>query len=55
VSYREPYPEFFKASSAGANLFNPDHHFTSEGHALFAKFLIDTDEARASTDYYAHR
>ncbi|HEY6071255.1 MAG TPA: hypothetical protein VIU85_07780 [Chthoniobacterales bacterium] len=55
VSYREPYPEFFKASSAGANLFNPDHHFTPDGHALFAKFLVDTDEARASTDYYAHQ
>jgi hypothetical protein len=55
VMYREPYPEFFKALGAGAKLFNPDHHFTSEGHALFAKFVTDTDEARASTDYYSHR
>ena len=55
VNYREPYPEFFKASGAGVRLFNPDHHFTSEGHALFAKFVTDTDEARASTDYYTHR
>ena len=55
VSYREPYPEFFKSSNAGVKLFNPDHHFTSEGHALFAKFVTDSDEARASVDYYAHR
>jgi len=54
VSYREPYPEFFKATNAGAKLFNPDHHFTSEGHALFAKFVTDSDQARASVDYYAH-
>ena len=55
VSYREPYPEFLKATNAGANLFRPDHHFTADGHALFAKFLTDTAEARASTDYYSHR
>ena len=55
VNYREPYPEFLKAALNGAQLFRPDHHFTSEGHALFAKFVTDTDEARASTDYYAHR
>jgi hypothetical protein len=52
--YREPYPKFLKASLAGVKLFNPDHHFTSEGHALFAKFVTDSDEARASVDYYAH-
>ncbi len=54
VPYREPYPEFLKAATAGAQLFRLDHHFTSEGHALFAKFVTDTDEARASADYYAH-
>ena len=55
VSYREPYPEFLKATNAGVNLFNPDHHFTSEGHALFAKFITDSEEAREATDYYRHR
>jgi hypothetical protein len=54
IAYREPYPEFLKAATAGARLFRPDHHFTSEGHVLFAKFITDTDEARAATDYYAH-
>jgi hypothetical protein len=54
VRYREPYPEFFKASAASNKLFTPDHHFTSEGHALFAKFVTGSDEARASVDYYAH-
>ena len=55
VEYREPYPEFLKAGNAGVQLFRPDHHFTPEGHALFAKFVTDSDEARASTDYYSHR
>jgi hypothetical protein len=53
VSYREPYPEFLKTVVAGGHPFNdPDNHFSPEGHALFAKFLTDTDKARASTDYY---
>jgi len=55
VTYREPYPEFLKTALNGVHLFNPDHHFTSEGHALFAKFITDSDEARASVDYYARR
>jgi hypothetical protein len=55
VSYREPYPEFLKAAMAGAELFHPpDNHFNAAGHALFAKFVTDTDLARASTNYYAH-
>jgi hypothetical protein len=54
ISYREPYPEFLKAAVAGGHPFNdPDSHFSAEGHALFAKFLADTEEARASVDYYA--
>jgi hypothetical protein len=56
ISYREPYPEFLKAAIAGSHLFNdPDEHFSAEGHALFAKFLTDTEQARASVDYYAHQ
>jgi hypothetical protein len=55
VNYREPYPEFLNAALAGVHLFNPDHHFTPEGHALFAKFITDSDEARASVDYYARQ
>jgi hypothetical protein len=57
VSYREPYPEFLKSAMAGVDPFNvsPDNHFNAAGHALFAKFVTDTDLARASTDYYAHQ
>jgi len=56
IHYREPYPEFLKAAVAGGHPFNdPDNHFSAEGHALFAKFLTDTEEARASVDYYAHQ
>ncbi|HEY6071253.1 MAG TPA: SGNH/GDSL hydrolase family protein [Chthoniobacterales bacterium] len=56
VDYREPYPEFYKAVTAGAELFHPpDNHFNAAGHALFAKFVTDTDLARASTNYYAHQ
>ena len=56
VSYREPYPEFYKSSLAGAELFHPpDNHFNAAGHALFAKFVTDTELARASTNYYAHQ
>ncbi len=56
ISYREPYPEFLKAAVAGGHPFNdPDNHFSVEGHALFAKFLTDTAEARASVDHYAHQ
>jgi hypothetical protein len=55
IRYREPYPEFVKAAVAGTHPFNdPDNHFSAEGHALFAKFLTDNEEARASVDYYAH-
>jgi hypothetical protein len=55
ISYREPYPEFLKAAVAGGHPFNdPDNHFGAEGHALFAKFLTDTEQARASVDYYVH-
>lgn len=55
VSYREPYPEFLKSAMAGTELFHPpDGHFNAAGHALFAKFLTDTDLAREATDYYAH-
>ena len=56
VSYREPYPEFLKSAAAGVELFNPpDNHFSAAGHALFAKFVADTDLARASTNYYANQ
>ncbi len=56
VSYREPYPEFLKSAMAGVDPFNPlDNHFNAAGHTLFAKFVTDTDLARASIDYYAHR
>lgn len=57
VSYREPYPEFLKSAIAGVDPFNvsPDNHFNAAGHALFAKFVTDTDLARASTDYYSHQ
>ncbi|HST31178.1 MAG TPA: SGNH/GDSL hydrolase family protein [Chthoniobacterales bacterium] len=57
VSYREPYPEFLKSAMAGVDPFNPspDNHFSAAGHALFAKFVTDTDLARASTDYYVHQ
>ena len=56
ISYREPYPEFLKSAIAGIDPFKPaDTHFNAAGHALFAKFVTDTDLARASTDYYAHQ
>lgn len=57
VSYREPYPEFLKSAIAGVDPFNGglDNHFNAAGHALFAKFVTDTDLARASIDYYAHQ
>jgi hypothetical protein len=56
VSYREPYPEFLKSAMAGADPFNvEDNHFNAAGHALFAKFVTDTDLARASIDYYSHQ
>ncbi len=56
VHYREPYPEFLKSAMAGVDPFNVgDNHFNAAGHALFAKFVTDTDLARASTDYYAHQ
>ena len=56
VNYREPYPEFLKSAAAGAELFHPpDNHFNAAGHALFAKFVTDTDLARASTNYYTHQ
>jgi hypothetical protein len=56
VHYREPYPEFLKSAIDGVDPFNVgDNHFNAAGHALFAKFLTDTDLARASTDYYVHQ
>jgi hypothetical protein len=56
VSYREPYPEFLKSAMAGVDPFRvEDNHFNAAGHALFAKFVTDTDLARASIDYYAHQ
>jgi hypothetical protein len=56
VSYREPYPEFLKSAMSGVDPFNVgDNHFNAAGHALFAKFLTDTDLARASTNYYAQQ
>jgi hypothetical protein len=57
VSYREPYPEFLRSARAGVELFNGgnDRHFNAAGHALFAKFVTDTDLARASTNCYAHQ
>ncbi len=35
--------------------FNKTNHFSPEGHALFAKFLTDTDTAQASVDYYSRQ
>ncbi len=56
VHYREPYPEFLKSAVAGVDPFNVgDNHFNAAGHSLFAKFVTDTDLARAATDYYAHQ
>jgi hypothetical protein len=56
ISYREPYPEFLKSAIAGVNPFKlADTHFNAAGHALFAKFVTDSELARASTDYYAHQ
>ena len=56
VHYREPYPEFLESAMAGVDPFNlVDNHFSAAGHALFAKFVTDTDLARASIDYYAHQ
>jgi hypothetical protein len=56
VSYREPYPEFLRSAMAGTELFNSrDNHFNAAGHALFAKYVTDTDLARASINYYAHQ
>ena len=55
VSYREPYPEFLKSAKAGIDPFKVgDNHFSAAGHVLFAKFVTDTELARASTNYYAH-
>jgi hypothetical protein len=56
VHYREPYPEFLKSAIAGVDPFNVgDNHFNTAGHALFAKFVTDTDLARASIDYYTRQ
>jgi hypothetical protein len=57
ISYREPYPEFLKSAMNGVDPFNEglDNHFNTAGHALFAKFVTDTELARASIDYYAHQ
>lgn len=56
ISYREPYPEFLKSVIAGVDPFKVgDTHFNAAGHALFAKFVTDSELARASTDYYAHQ
>lgn len=56
IAYREPYPEFLKSAMTGVDPFNVgDNHFNRAGHALFAKFVTDTDLARASTDYYVHQ
>jgi len=58
ISYREPYPEFLKSAIAGVDPFklaDTDMHFNAAGHALFAKFVTDTELARASTGYYAHQ
>ena len=56
VHYREPYPEFLKSVNAGVDPFNVgDNHFNAAGHALFAKFVTDTELARAATDSYAHQ
>jgi hypothetical protein len=56
ISYREPYPEFLKSAIAGVDPFKPaDTHFNAAGHALFAKFVTDSELACASTDYYAHQ
>ena len=56
ISYREPYPEFLKSAIAGVDPFKQgDTHFNAAGHALFAKFVTDSELARASTDYYAHQ
>jgi len=56
ISYPEPYPEFLKSAIAGVDPFKPaDMHFNAAGHALFAKFMTDSELARASTDYYAHQ
>jgi hypothetical protein len=56
ISYREPYPEFLKSAMAGVDPFNVgDNHFNAAGHALFAKFLTDTDLVRPSIDYYTHQ
>lgn len=55
ISYREPYPEFLKSAIAGVDPFKLDIHFNAAGHALFAKFVTESELARASTDYYAHQ
>src|SRR5260370_39794202 len=56
VSYPEPYPGFLKSAMAGVDPFNVgDNHFNAAGHALFAKFVTDTDLAPGSIDYYAHQ
>jgi hypothetical protein len=56
VNYREPYPEFLKSAVAGVDPFKiGDNHFNAAGHALFAKFVTDTDLARPSINYYAHQ
>lgn len=56
ITYREPYPEFLRSAIAGVDPFKPgDMHFNAAGHALFARFVTDTELARASTDYYARQ
>ncbi len=56
ISYREPYPEFLKSAIAGVDPFKlADTHFNAAGHVLFAKFVTDSELARASTGYYTHQ
>ena len=56
IDYREPYPDFLRATLQGAHLFNDrDNHFSPAGHVLFGKFLVAGGPADSSLNSYARQ
>jgi len=56
IDYREPYPDFLRATLQGARLFNDrDNHFSPAGHALFGKFFVAGGPAGPSLNSYARQ
>ena len=55
VEYLEPFFTFRNRTEKGEGLFNQrDNHFSTSGHALFARALLDPDLVKQHRNYY-HR